>query len=331
MAESACHGCSQHKFNELEARGIEPGLSQGVGMSHCIVRLLAVLFVVLSATGARAEAKTVELTVNGKVALGDLVVPEGKSLDSGVLLLTHGTLAHKDMELIEALQTGLAERGIATLAHSLTLGQDRREGMYDCAVPHTHAHEDAIAEIGAWVKWLKENGATSVSLLGHSRGGNQVAWYAMENGGVDKVILLAPALTLSGKVATDVLKRRFDADIGPVLVKAKQLVVQGKGDTMLDVPAFVFCDGGKAAARSIESYYGEDLRRNALANIARINNPILVIAGSKDTAVPDVPKKIKPIADGEKVRFEMIEDADHMFLDFYAEDAADLVAEFVGD
>lgn len=300
-------------------------------MSHCIARLLAVLFVILSANGARAGEKTVELAVNGKVALGDLVVPEGQSLDGGVLLLTHGTLAHKDMELIEALQNGLAERGIATLAHSLTLGQDRREGMYDCAVPHTHAHNDAVSEIGAWVKWLKDNGATSVSLLGHSRGGNQVAWYAAENGGIEKVVLLAPALGLSGKVAARALKRRFNADIGPSFEKASQLAKDGKAGAMLDVPAFVYCDGGKAAARSVLSYYGEDARRDAIANMKKIGVPILVIAGSRDTAVPDVPKKIKPIADGAKIRFEMIEDADHMFLDFYAEDAADLVAEFVGD
>jgi len=300
-------------------------------MNLRFARLLAALFVIVAVSGVRAEEKTLELTVNGKVALGDLVIPEGKSLDGKVVLLTHGTLAHKDMELMQALQDALAERGIVTLAHTLTLGQDRREGMYGCAVPHTHAHEDAIAEIGVWVKWLKDNGATSVSLLGHSRGGNQVAWYAAENGGVDKVILLAPALGLSGNVAASILKRRFNADIGPSLDKASRLVKDGKPGAMLDVPAFVYCEGGKAAARSILSYYGEDKRRDALANIATINNPILVIAGSKDTAVPDVPKKIKPIADGKKVRFEMIEDADHFFLEFFAEDAAEMVADFVRD
>src|SRR5690606_31014262 len=112
--------------------------------------------------------KTVELDIAGKVALADLVQPEATEAN-GVLLIVHGTLAHKDMELIEALQTALADRGFASLAPSLTLGLDRREGMYDCAQPHTHAHEDAVAEIGAWVKWLKDNGTQQVWLLGHSR------------------------------------------------------------------------------------------------------------------------------------------------------------------
>jgi hypothetical protein len=41
--------------------------------------------------------------------------------------------------------------------------------------------------------------------------------------------------------------------------------------------------------------------------------------------VPDVPARIKPLADGTRVRLEVIEDADHFFLDFYTEDVADLV------
>lgn len=297
-------------------------LRRVVSVGSCLLLLFFVTF-------AYASEKKLELKVGGKVALGKLVIPDDSSLADGVLLITHGTLAHKDMELVVALQNGLAERGVATLAHSLTLAQDRRTGMYDCKVPHAHAHEDAITEIGAWVKWLKDNGATSVSLLGHSRGGNQVAWYAAEQGGVEKVVLLAPALGLSGKFAAKILKRRNGADIQPHFKQAVALVKDGKGETMLDVPGFIYCKGGKASARAIVSYYGEDERRNAVANLSRISSPALVIAGSKDTAVPDVPGKIKPIADGKKLRFEMIEDADHMFLDFFADDAAELVAGFL--
>ena len=50
--------------------------------------------------------------------------------------------------------------------------------MYDCATPHRHRHTDAMAEIGAWLDWLKAQGAEQVALLGHSRGGNQTARFA---------------------------------------------------------------------------------------------------------------------------------------------------------
>lgn len=299
-----------------------------------ILRLAYAVLLCLGLAGigpAMAGNSDVELEIGGSTALGTLNVPNGKSLSDGVLVLTHGTLAHKDMELIKALQAGLAERGIATLAHTLTLSLDRRKGMYDCKQPHAHAHSDGVNEIGAWVDWLKKQGAGKISVLGHSRGGNQVAWYASNNGDIEKVVLLAPALGLSGKFAAEVLKRRSGADITPYVDTASALASQGKSESMLDVPAFIYCPEGKASARALLSYYTDDERRNAIANIKNIAAPILVIAGSKDTAVPDVPKKIKPIADGTKVRFALVEGADHMFLDFYAEDVADIVASFLRD
>ncbi len=298
-------------------------------MLHHMLKALFLSACLVCATVANAKTTLIELKIGGMIALGDLVVPEDGALKDSAVLITHGTLAHKDMELVESLQALLAERGIASLAHSLTFSQDRRTGMYDCAKPHMHAHEDAVVEIAAWADWLKTRGVKNISVLGHSRGGNQVAWFAAEKGGMEKVVLLAPALGLSGRVAAAIFKRRHGADILPHLKKASALKAQGKGDTLLDVPGFIYCKKGKATARAISSYYGEDARRNAIANIGKINVPVLVIAGTKDTAVPDVPKRIKPIADGKKVQLKMIEDADHMFLDFFVEDAADTIAEFL--
>lgn len=60
----------------------------------------------------------------------------------------------------------------------LTNRKDRGEDMYDCAKPHRHRLVDALDEIAAWVDWLKQRGASDIVLLGHSRGGNQAAWYA---------------------------------------------------------------------------------------------------------------------------------------------------------
>ena len=64
---------------------------------------------------------------------------------------------------------------------------------------------------------------------------------------------------------------------------------------------------------------------------AALTMPVLVIAGSADTVVPEVPGRMEAIADGERLRLAVIDDAGHMFLDFYAEDAADLIAEFIAE
>lgn len=294
-------------------------------------KLLAILSCLAWTTGSGAAEKLVELDINGKIALGDLLVPEGSSVENGVLLMTHGQLAHKDQELIQTLQTALAERGIATLAITLTLNVDRREGMFDCAVPHTHAHEDAVGELAAWVDWLKKQGANRIWGVGHSRGGIQTAWFAAKKGAFDKAVLIAPGTGSDPKKAADNFKRRFNAELGPIVEKAKQLVDSGKGDAILDVPGFVYCPDAKASARSIMAQYAPDERRASQSHASKVKQPVLVIAASKDNVMPDVAEKFAPFADGKKLRLEVVEGAGHMFLDFYAEDAANMIAAFLKD
>lgn len=297
-------------------------------MLHHILRVITLWAVLSGAAYAYASPRLVELNIDGNTALGDLVIPDGASLADGALLLTHGTLAHKDMELIESLQQALGERGIITLAHTLTLGQDRRTGMYDCARPHTHAHEDAVAEISTWIAWLRKNGAGKVSVLGHSRGGNQAAWFAAEKGGIDKVVLLAPATGRTQQQLEQSYLRRFKSYLAPILEKAGR---QNKGDMLLDLPGFIYCQDSKASARSVLSYYGKEPRRLTPVLIPKINRPVFIIAGSKDTVIPDAVEKYTPLAEAENVRLEVVEDAGHMFLDFFTEDAADLIEGFLSE
>lgn len=280
---------------------------------------------------AAAGERRVELEINGAVAFGDLVEPDGGGREKGVLVITHGTLAHKDMEIIAALQAALAERGIASLAHTLTLGMDRRKGMFDCANPHRHRHEDGVAEIGAWISWLKANGAGPLTLLGHSRGGNQAAWFAAGpgKGRLNALVLLAPMMRAPGSDPAAAYKKRFKAGLGPILTKAKALIAGGAGATLMDLPGFLYCPNSKASAKSVVSYYGPEPRRDTPALLPKLGVRVLVIAGSADTVVPNVAERVRPLADGKKIQLRVVEDAGHLFNDFYIEDAADLVTEFL--
>ena len=291
--------------------------------------VLCCLLSAVFSVAAHAGTKQIELDIAGKVALADLTVPDGKTLADGVLVLAHGTLAHKDMELIEGLQGLMAERGIVTLAPSLTFGLDRRTGMYDCAVPSVHRHEDGVAEIAAWIGWLRNEGAKMISVFGHSRGGNQAATYAAGDKEIGKLVLLAPALGRSAQELADGFKSRFKTDLAPLMDKAEKLIDAGNGSELVDVPGFIYCPAGKASAASIKSYYGGGLEQLTVSQLAKVAAPVLVIAGSADNVVPDVPAKIGKIADDDKITLKVIDDAGHMFLDFHAEDAADLIAEFL--
>ncbi len=295
--------------------------------------LISLLLLILAGPAKAQEAREIELRYEELTLLGDLMLPEDEKLEGGIVVLTHGTLAHKDMELIEALQAALAERGIASLAHTLSLGINRRRGMYDCAAPHGYLHEEAVHEIAAWVAWLKGQGADGITVMGHSRGGNQVAWYAAEGADekIAKVVLLAPATGASAQELEARYRARYDAELSPLLTKAQALIAEGKGDTMMRVPGFLYCEDARVRAVSMVSVYGPEPRRDTPTLIPRIGQAVLVVAGSADDVVPDVPRRVRPLVDGKRVRLEIIEDAGHMFLDFFTEDVADLVAGFVAE
>ena len=126
------------------------------------------------------------------------------------------------MEIISTLQSLFAENGISSLAINLSLGiSNRPSSTYDCKTPHRHKHTDALKEIEAWLEWLKVAGTKQVVLLGHSRGGNQTAWFAAEHDDptIRKVILVAPQVWSTDYAAKD-YEKRYGKPLKPLLDKA---------------------------------------------------------------------------------------------------------------
>jgi pimeloyl-ACP methyl ester carboxylesterase len=247
-----------------------------------------------------------------------------------VLLMTHGTLAHNRMEIMATLQALFAERGYSSLAINLGLGISDRRGMYDCKVPHTHRHTDALDEIGLWRDWLKSQGVSSIVLLGHSRGGNQTAWFAAERDdpSVRASILIAPALWDKSKTVAD-YQKRFGKDLPSVLTKADALVAQDKADTLMQPVDFIYCEGTAATAGAFVNYYADDPRRHTPYLLERIRKPVLVFAGSADTVVAGLDEAMAGVLQRDNIRLETLDGADHFFRDLYAEDLADLAVEFI--
>ncbi|WP_416896401.1 MAG: alpha/beta hydrolase [Minwuia sp.] len=274
-----------------------------------------------------ADPVTVEQTIGGRTALADWVEGDGAEAGTPVVLLLHGTLAHRDQELIDTLQELLAERGVSSLAPGLTFGQDRREGMYDCAVPFRHTHEEAVDELAVWAAWLKAEGHGRIVVAGHSRGGNQAALFARAHPDLtEKLVAIAPAVGHDDAERDRRYQGRYGANRSEVIAMADT------AGELTDVPGIVYCRDAKATPAAIRSYLGGAFQdRDTPTVISGLTMPVLVIAGSKDTVVPEVPDRMTGIADGKRVRLEVIQDAGHMFLDFFAEDAADLIAEFVAD
>ncbi len=293
--------------------------------------LLAALLASLVAATAPAAAKEVTIRHGQLVLNARLEEAGGKGLKGKeVVLIVHGTLAHNRMETIATMQRLLAERGLASLAINLSLGISNRHNMYDCNQPMRHRHEDAVAEIAAWTNWLKRQGVKTIWLMGHSRGGAQAAWFAATRAPaeVKGVILLAP-MTHDAQREAAKYRQRFGAPLAPMLAQARDFLRAGHGHEPMELPGILYCRDARATPRSFLSYHGPDPRRGVGHWLRRIAVPVLVIAGAEDEVVPDLVEKVKPLVDGKRIRLVTIEDADHFFRDFSAEDAANKIVEFI--
>ena len=246
-----------------------------------------------------------------------LLHPDEKT--DALLMIVHGTLAHHRMEIVDNLQHLLLDEGVASLAINLTLGIDNRDGgMYDCALPHLHTHQDALSEIKQWLNWVHEDlpQYQHIYLIGHSRGGNQVAQFLKQypDSKVDKAILLAP-MTKADHDETD---------------KAMMALTKGKDDDeILSLERMIYCQDAKASVAAMRSYYGDDKDMDTPYALNFVNKPILVLAAGADEVVTDLPERMGRITDNDLVELSVIEDADHLFLDFYIEDAVLEIMEFI--
>lgn len=296
------------------------------------IRVFAVvLSVALGAlVAARAAAADVTLIHKGLALNGKAVLAAGKGWKNGAVLLVHGTLAHGGMSTIATLQNLLKEKGRSSVAINLSYNVGNRRGNYDCALPHIHRHQDAVDEIAAWVAWLKGQGAANIVVLGHSRGGNQVTRYATEriDPAVRAVVLLAPATWNSVAVAK-AYEQRYKRSLARVIAAAQDLVKSGKGNALMPGIDFLTCPDTTVSAAAFQSYYVDDKKMDTPPMVGAVPVPVLVIAGSADTLVPDIPEKMKGRVHG-TVTFKVIDGADHFFRDLYAEDVVDAITEFLG-
>lgn len=277
----------------------------------------------------RVHAEEISLPYKGLTLNAEMALAPGKTAADGVILITHGALAHRDMETISYLRKLLKDKGYNTLAINLSLGVDKRHDMYDCKTTHRHRNEDAVSEIGAWVDWLKSQGASRVALLGHSRGGAQTALYAAEHDSplLQAVVLLAPP-TLKNTDPTG-YQRRYHKPLKPILERARKLVKQGKGNTVLAHTDMISCPDTGVTAASFVSYYGQDPRLDTPYLLPKIHKPTLVIVAGNDEVVVGLDKIVASLADGKNLHMQIIDNADHFFRDLYADDAVDAISAFL--
>jgi pimeloyl-ACP methyl ester carboxylesterase len=294
-------------------------------MLRIFLASLALLFSV-SLHAEEVVLKDDEIHLNARLSLA-----EGRQIQEGVVLMLHGTFAHNEMEIMQAIEELLNEKGYNTLAINLGLKVDNRHGQLDCGITHEHHHTDALHELGLWVDWLKSKDVKRIALLGHSRGGNQVAWYAKDHPDdvIKNVIVIAPQ-TWDAKSEAAAYEKRYGQPLSEVMARARDLQKRGNGEAAMRPVGFVYCKDAAVSADAFINYYQDQKEKNTPSIIDQLAMPVLVFAGSEDdvvkSLVPQMKKKLKP----GKVDLFVIDGADHFFRDLYAEDLVDEADEFLG-
>ena len=303
------------------------GHATGRWLLHLILVIAVSLGVAAKPTTTMAEE--VNLPLNGLTLNANLELADGKTMGDGMILITHGTLAHNGMEIVATLQNLFKDLELSTLAINLSLAIDDRHGVYDCAVPMKHHHTDAIDEIAAWVGWLGKQGADNILLMGHSRGGNQTAWYLAKHDDplVRGAVLIAPATWDADKTAKG-YQKQYKKTLPALLADMRKRVATGAGSDLVKDIDMIYCPKATVSADSFVSYYEDNPLKDTPQALTRVGKPVLVIAGSGDSVVADLSEKMAKVAPA-GVRFETIEGAGHFFRDLYADDIADLTVEFI--
>jgi pimeloyl-ACP methyl ester carboxylesterase len=272
-------------------------------------------------TAIAQPGEKVQLEYEGKRLNGWLTEVDSPR---ATVLMIHGTMAHANMEIMTTFAEVLAEYDIASLRVTLSLGEDDREGMYDCAAEHRHTHTGATGEIAAWMDWLDREGRDGVVLLGHSRGTNQVMRFSARHA-PDRaagVVLVAPWLYRAQAVSTD-YEETAGQPLAPILERAQALVDEGKGDTRLTGVHLLYCPDAEVSAEAFLSYYRNDEDFDTLALAAAGTAPVLVIVGTEDPISEGVEEVVGGADPADGISLLVVEGADHFFRDLYAYDVVE--------
>ncbi|MDP5054059.1 MAG: alpha/beta hydrolase [Congregibacter sp.] len=291
-----------------------------------LIRVFALIFTGFGSAALAAE--NIQLGELQPVLSGRLVRSDTWP-DGDVALILHGTLSHRDTEIIQSLETLLGDEGVSTLAINLSLGIDSRAQGLPCDSLHRHRESDASIELARWSRWLTREGVQKITAIGHSRGANQIARYVHDSADplMARLVLIAPP-QWSREKAEQAYAQLHGRSLPDLLADANRLAAADNEDTpMPGKLGLLYCENTRATASSFLSYYSEDSLRDTPTLLAQLSLPVLVIAGSEDHIAAGLPAAMEERAPA--VVVEEIDGADHFFRDLYADELVEIAVDFM--
>ncbi len=289
--------------------------------------LLILLALWLAGNPATSMAEEVTQQFNGLTLNAKLVLAEGQTLEDPIVLLLHGIMGHNEMEIIQSIQRALFDNDYSSLAFNLSLGLDNRKGFFQCDTPHQHTVEGALAEIQAWVGWLKLQGASQITLMAHSRSEALVYAALRADPAISNLVVLAPAIY----PVIERFKDRYGNIYDETLARMESATSKGQGQKFIEGVDFFYCPQATVMPETWLSYYGIDSSyRDLASHIPNLPVQTLIIFGTEDEVIVDGHESVKPLVDNETIFMFIVDGAGHFFRDFNIDEAMEAAIEFLG-
>jgi len=282
-------------------------------LMKCSSLSIALITILLVSIQATATAKPVSIEFKGLKLNAEINAVDDKK--QPFYLILHGTFAWHGMELPATIQSLLQEEEFGSLAFSLSLGMNDRSGFFDCKQPIISLHGNAQQEIDQWVKLLKTQGYKNIVLVGHSRGGAQMAAYALSNQTVAKQLFLIAPMTWQGSKITASFNKKSKQRLSSLVTDIKNGKI-----SKLEHQDILHCKDATISGQSFLSYYTDNPQKNAPALLADTKLSTRIYLGSEDSLTAKIMQQKVLFEKNPNVSHLLIDGADHFFRDFYADE-----------
>lgn len=294
--------------------------------------LIAIVGVVGFISPPPASADAISEEYRGLKLNAELRLASGKALEDGVVLMIPSPLGHHRMEIIVSVQDVLYEKGISTLAPSLSLGNDNRRWYIDCSKVIHFTSESIFDEIDFWIDWLRERGVNKITLLGHSASANYTTMYIARRPRpeVSGLILLAPATLAYGPQGIKRYENRFKVSLSEVLARADRYIAEGKGAVPMAEPTdYYFCPAAKVTADAFVSKYRDMGSQDFPTLWGTMSTPTLLVIGTGDKRSPQIVDEAQRAMDHGRVNVVTIENGGHFFKGLYTDKVVEAMVNFI--
>jgi pimeloyl-ACP methyl ester carboxylesterase len=283
--------------------------------------VLLLLFMSI-AISTKVSAAPVTSQFNGLKLNAELIQETDKT--KPFFLILHGTFAWHGMELPATIQALLKEENFGSLAITLSLAENNRSGFFDCQHTIRSKHQNAVPELAHWMKFLRDKGYHKIVLVGHSRGGAQVAAFAkwlllkgsaLASHELSQIYLIAPMTWNADKVKSSFNRnaKLFLSELLSTAVKKPELVIKNQN--------ILHCKNANITGASLLSYYSNHPNKNTPSLLVNIPIATRIYLGDQDTSITSTYISKRAILESNPlITMRIIEDADHYFRDFAADD-----------